>query len=185
MTATLSLTAADRPLGPLLIGLAGLEVNPEETTWLRHPAVGGVVLFTRNYHDLSQLSELTASISKIAGRNLLICVDHEGGRVQRFKDGFTRLPPLAVLGKMYTESKANALDFAYRHGRVMATELLLCGVDLSFAPVLDLGDRSVIIEIGHLQRIPRPLSNSPMPILVVCTMPGWHQPANTFPVMAR
>jgi beta-N-acetylhexosaminidase len=107
--------------------------------------VGGVVLFTRNYRDLSQLSELTTSISESAGRDLLICVDHEGGRVQRFRDGFTRLPPLAVLGKMYRESSENALDFAYRHGRVMATELLLCGVDLSFAPVLDLGDRSVVI----------------------------------------
>jgi beta-N-acetylhexosaminidase len=145
MTAPLSQTGSKQPLGPLLIGLAGTEVNSEEVAWLSHPAVGGVVLFTRNYQNLSQLSELTASISDSAGRDLLISVDHEGGRVQRFRDGFTRLPPLAVLGKMYAESEANALDFAYRHGRVMATELLLCGVDLSFAPVLDLGDRSVVI----------------------------------------
>ncbi len=132
-------------LGPLLIGLAGTGVSHEEVNWLRHPAVGGIVLFTRNYRDLSQLMELTSSITHIAGRDLLICVDHEGGRVQRFREGFTPLPPLAVLGKMYVESAENALDFAYRHGRVMATELLLCGVDLSFAPVLDLGDRSVVI----------------------------------------
>lgn len=144
MIATIAQTSAER-LGPLLIGLAGTVISPEESTWLSHPAVGGVVLFTRNYRDLAQLSELTASISKGSGRDLLICVDHEGGRVQRFKDGFTRLPAVAVLGKMYAESAPNALDFAYRHGRVMATELLLCGVDLSFAPVLDLGDRSVII----------------------------------------
>jgi beta-N-acetylhexosaminidase len=137
--------SVDQLLGPLLIGLAGFEVNPGEYDWLSHPDVGGVVLFTRNYHDLSQLSELTASITEIAGRELLICVDHEGGRVQRFRDGFTRLPPLAVLGKMYSNSPSNAADFAYRHGRVMATELLLCGVDLSFAPVLDIGDRSVVI----------------------------------------
>ena len=135
----------DRTLGPLLIGLDGLEVSSEENGWLRHPAVGGVVLFSRNYHDISQLSDLTASIIEIAGRDLLICVDHEGGRVQRFKDGFTRLPPLAILGEMYAESASNARDFAYRHGRVMATELLLCGVDLSFAPVLDIGARSVVI----------------------------------------
>jgi len=134
-----------RSLGPVLIGLEGIEVSGEEAGWLRHPAVGGVVLFTRNYRDLAQLTELSASILRIAGRDLLICVDHEGGRVQRFRDGFTRLPPLAVLGKMYAESADNALDFAYRHGRVMATELLLCGVDLSFAPVLDLGERSVVI----------------------------------------
>lgn len=134
-----------KPLGPLLIGLAGLEVSDEERNWLQHPAVGGVVLFTRNYLNISQLTELTASINEIAGRDLLICVDHEGGRVQRFKDGFTPLPPLAVLGKMYIDSPPNAQDFAYRHGRVMATELLLCGVDMSFAPVLDLGARSVVI----------------------------------------
>jgi len=138
-------TDAGQTLGPLLIGLAGLEVSIEERDWLTHPDVGGVVLFSRNYRDISQLTDLTASIIEIAGRDLLICVDHEGGRVQRFRDGFTRLPPLAVLGKMYTRSASNALDFAYRHGRVMATELLLCGVDLSFAPVLDIGDRSVVI----------------------------------------
>lgn len=145
MTTPSPLTSNGSPLGSILIGLAGLEVSSEEAVWLKHPAVGGVVLFTRNYLDLSQLSELTASISENSGRELLICVDHEGGRVQRFRKDFTRLPPLAVLGKLYTESKENALDFAYRHGRVMATELLLCGVDLSFAPVLDLGDRSVVI----------------------------------------
>ena len=145
MIAPPSQTGSEQPLGSLLIGLAGTEVSSEEVTWLSHPCVGGVVLFTRNYLNLSQLAELTASISDSAGRDLLICVDHEGGRVQRFRDGFIRLPPLAVLGKMYRESESNALDFAYRHGRVMATELLLCGVDMSFAPVLDLGDRSVVI----------------------------------------
>jgi len=145
MNSGVSLASEGRTLGPLLIGLAGLEVSDEESDWLQHPAVGGVVLFTRNYQDPAQLSNLTASITRLAGRDLLICVDHEGGRVQRFRNGFTRLPPLAVLGKMYTDSVSNALDFAYRHGRVMATELLLCGVDLSFAPVLDIGDRSVVI----------------------------------------
>jgi len=145
MSPAVSETSVDHPLGPLLIGLSGVRVSSEERRWLSHPDVGGVVLFTRNYHDVSQLSELTASIIEIAGRELLICVDHEGGRVQRFRDGFTRLPPLAILGKMYGSSSSRATDFAYRHGRVMATELLLCGVDMSFAPVLDIGDRSVVI----------------------------------------
>lgn len=135
----------DRTLGPLLIGLSGLEIRGEESEWLGHPAVGGVVLFTRNYRDVAQLTDLTNSIVETAGRDLLICVDHEGGRVQRFREGFTRLPPLALLGKMYADSPSNAKDFAYRHGRVMATELLLCGVDVSFAPVLDIGARSVVI----------------------------------------
>ncbi|MCW8927133.1 MAG: beta-N-acetylhexosaminidase [Xanthomonadales bacterium] len=132
-------------LGPLLIGLAGHEISSEEHAWLRQPAVGGVVLFTRNFRDVSQLTTLTRDIRESAGRDLLICVDHEGGRVQRFRDGFTRLPPLSVLGRIHAESPALALDYAYRHARVMATELLLCGVDLSFAPVLDLGGRSQVI----------------------------------------
>jgi beta-N-acetylhexosaminidase len=132
-------------LGPVLIGLAGLQLSSEERNWLRHPAVGGVVLFTRNYNDISQLTALTASIRETVKRELLICVDHEGGRVQRFRDGFTRLPPLSVLGEIYMTSPHQARDFAYRHARVMATELLLCGVDLSFAPVLDVGGKSVVI----------------------------------------
>jgi beta-N-acetylhexosaminidase len=129
----------------LLIGLDGLEVSREERDWLRHPAAGGVVLFTRNYENTAQLTDLTTSIVEIAERDLLICVDHEGGRVQRFREGFTRLPPLAILGRMYAESPDMACDYAYRHGRVMATELLVCGVDMSFAPVLDIGLRSVVI----------------------------------------
>lgn len=132
-------------LGPLFIGIADTELNEEEAAWLSEPSVGGVVLFTRNYTSVAQLSRLCDSIRQTAGRDLLICVDHEGGRVQRFKKGFTRLPALAVLGRMYRNAKQQGLDFAYRHGRVMATELLLCGVDLSFAPVLDLGGRSVVI----------------------------------------
>ncbi len=131
--------------GPVLIGLGGTEVSTEERDWLRHPAVGGVVLFARNYVDCDQLTDLTTSIAKLAERQLLLCVDHEGGRVQRFRQGFTRLPPLAILGKMYAESASTALDFAYRHARVMATELRLCGVDLSFAPVLDINGQSGVI----------------------------------------
>ena len=132
-------------LGPLLIGISALELSVEECEWMRHPLVGGVVLFTRNFENVAQLENLTAAITTTAGRDLLICVDHEGGRVERFKDGFTRLPPLSVLGALYLESMDKAKDFAYRHARVMATELLLCGVDMSFAPVLDIGDRSVVI----------------------------------------
>lgn len=144
MTPTYPDTAAD-PLGPLLIGLAGLQLSSEESDWLCHPAVGGVVLFTRNYQGVDQLTDLTAAIGAATDRDLLICVDHEGGRVQRFREGFTRLPPLAMLGRMYAESPSKAADYAYRHGRVMAGELLSCGVDLSFAPVLDIGLRSIVI----------------------------------------
>lgn len=132
-------------LGPVLIGLSGPGLARQEEGLLRHPAVGGVVLFTRNYRDPGQLAELTQAIRATARRPLLICVDHEGGRVQRFREGFTRLPPLGVLGRVYADHPERALDLAYRHARVMATELLLHGVDLSFAPVLDLDRGSEVI----------------------------------------
>lgn len=131
--------------GPVLIGLSGTRLAPEEAQWLSHPSVGGVVLFTRNYDSPAQLRELNRTIRDSACAPMLICVDHEGGRVQRFRDGFTRLPPLALLGRMHADAAPQACDFAYRHGRVMATELLLLGVDLSFAPVLDLGVNSIVI----------------------------------------
>jgi beta-N-acetylhexosaminidase len=131
--------------GPVLIGVAGTWLTSEERDWLQHPAVGGLVLFTRNYQSPSQLQELNQSVREAAAVPMLICVDHEGGRVQRFREGFTRLPPLAVLGRIHADSSELACDFAYRHGRVMATELLVLGVDMSFAPVLDLGGDSVVI----------------------------------------
>lgn len=134
-----------RPAGPVLIGLAGPELARREAECLRHPAVGGVVLFTRNYASPAQLRELTAAIRGAADAPMLICVDHEGGRVQRFRAGFTALPPLAVLGRMHADAPDLARDFAYRHARVMATELLVQGVDLSFAPVLDLDGPSRVI----------------------------------------
>jgi beta-N-acetylhexosaminidase len=161
MSPALTAPRPARDPGPVLIGLSGLELTSEEADWLRHPATGGVVLFHRNYSDRAQLQALCVDIRRAADATMLICVDHEGGRVQRFRKEFTRLPPLGVLGRMHREAPELARDFAYRHGRVMATELLLVGVDLSFAPVLDLdlestviGDRGfshdaeVVIELG-------------------------------------
>ncbi len=148
--------------GPVLIGIEGLELTGRERDWLAHPLVGGVVLFTRNYHNPAQLELLNASIRAAAPAPMLICVDHEGGRVQRFRDGFTRLPPLALLGRLHADSPQVACDFAYRHGRVMATELLVAGVDHSFAPVLDLdvescviGDRSISPEAAVVTEVAR------------------------------
>jgi len=131
--------------GPLMIGLAGVALSAQERNWLRHPWVGGVVLFTRNYQDPQQLRELCAAIRAARGGPLLIAVDHEGGRVQRFRTGFTRLPPLAVHGRQYRESPERALDHAYRHARVTAGELLAMGIDLAFAPVMDLDRGSEVI----------------------------------------
>jgi len=131
--------------GRVLIGLEGPELKSGEHKYLQHAATGGVVLFTRNYTDRQQLTRLCSSVREIVGRDILITVDHEGGRVQRFHAGFTRLPPLAALGRLYQDFPERAQDMAYRHGRVMATELLLCGVDMSFAPVLDLDGTSCVI----------------------------------------
>lgn len=134
------------PRGPLIVGIDGLALDEATRTQLQHPAVGGVILFARNYQDPEQLSKLTREIKALRDPVLLITVDQEGGRVQRFQDGFTRLPPLAVLGRWYARHPDRACDLAYRHGRVMAAELLDHGLDLSWAPVLDLaGGVSAVI----------------------------------------
>lgn len=153
---------APRPLGPVLIGLPGPDLDEGSRARLRHPAVGGVVLFSRNFSDRARLDRLIGQIREVRNPRPLICIDQEGGRVQRLQDGFTRLPPLGVLGRLYHEDSAKAVDMAYRHGRVMATEMLASGIDLSFAPVLDLdrgsrviGDRAFasdpaeVVELGR------------------------------------
>lgn len=141
------------PLGPLIVGIDGTSVDADTARRLRHPAVGGVVLFARNYASPEQLRALCDEIAGLREPRLLLAVDQEGGRVQRFRAGFTPLPPLAVLGRWYASHPDRARDLAYRHGRIMAAEVLGHGVDLSFAPVLDLdrgsrviGDRSMAGE---------------------------------------
>lgn len=129
----------------LIVGIAATTLEPAERERLLHPAVVGVILFSRNYVDSAQLKQLTTEIGALDRERLLICVDQEGGRVQRLRDGFTRLPPLAVLGRWYRSHPDRALDLAYRHGRVMAAEVLAHGIDLSLAPVLDLDRGSRVI----------------------------------------
>lgn len=129
----------------LIVGIAGPELQAPERETLAHPAVAGVILFSRNYRDPVQLARLTAGIRALREPRLLVCVDQEGGRVQRFRDGFTLLPPPGALGRWYADRPARALDMAYRHGRVMAAEVLGRGVDLSLAPVLDLDRGSPVI----------------------------------------
>lgn len=133
------------PLGPLIVGIDGTLLDEATAEMLRHPAVGGVILFSRNYDSPDQLRALCEEISALRSPRLLLAVDQEGGRVQRFCDGFTPLPSLAVLGRWYASHPDRARDLAYRHGRVMAAEVLGHGVDLSFAPVLDLDRGSSVI----------------------------------------
>src|ERR1700761_7160188 len=138
-------------LGPLMIDLVGPQVTPEERDMLAHPLVGGVILFTRNYQSPEQLLELTQAIHAVRSPPLLIAIDHEGGRVQRFRSGFARLPPARRIGHLFDTDKAGGLAAARSMGWLMAAELRAHGVDLSFAPTVDLdyglneaiGDRAI------------------------------------------
>jgi len=126
------------PAGPLMLDIAGTELTEEDRIRLSHPLVGGVILFARNYESPAQLSRLTATIHALQIPSLLIAVDQEGGRVQRFRDGFTCLPPMRTLGKIHNSDAGRALHLANQTGYVLASELKACGVDLSFTPVLDI-----------------------------------------------
>jgi len=125
-------------LGPLMIDIAGTQLTEVDRDRLRHPLVGGIILFSRNYANPEQLAALTREIHALRRPALLIAVDHEGGRVQRFRDGFTRLPPMASLGRLWDERPEAALEAARQVGFVLAAELRSRGVDYSFTPVLDL-----------------------------------------------
>jgi len=126
-------------LGPVMIDLVGTEITPDEKKMLQHPNTGGVILFTRNFESIDQLENLTSQIHAVRNPPLLISVDHEGGRVQRFHEGFTRIPAMACFGKLYKQDKEKAKDLAEKCGWLMASECLAVGIDFSFAPVLDMG----------------------------------------------
>src|SRR5688572_3395332 len=134
------------PLGPVVIDVEGLELTDEDRRRLAHPLTGGVILFARNYEGPEQLQRLTAAIHAVREPSLVIAVDHEGGRVQRFKKGFTALPPMRTLGVEWDRSRQEARRLAHETGYVLAAELRAHGVDLSFAPVLDVdhGGSSII-----------------------------------------
>lgn len=123
---------------PLIIDIAGTALTDDDRRRLAHPLVGGLILFARNWQSRAQLSQLSADIKRLRP-DLLICVDHEGGRVQRFRaDGFTHLPPMRALGELWMQDAMRAQDAASACGYVLAAELRACGVDFSFTPVLDL-----------------------------------------------
>lgn len=129
--------AARMPLGPVMVDVAGLALDDADRTRLLHPMVGAVILFARNFASPGQLLELTAQIRALRKPELLVAVDHEGGRVQRFRDGFTRLPAMGRLGVLWATDATRACATANAAGYVMARELIAHGVDFSFAPVLD------------------------------------------------
>ena len=144
-------------MSKLMLDLQGLSLTPAEEQLLLRPAVGGVILFSRNIQDAAQVAALSAEIRSIRP-DLLLAVDQEGGRVQRLKQGFTRLPPLRELGRLYELNQAAALDTARLIGQLMAAEVIQVGLDISFAPVLDvdyqrsevIGDRAFASDINTL-----------------------------------
>jgi beta-N-acetylhexosaminidase len=179
---------------PLIIDIAGLTLSKVDRERMQHPLVGGLILFARNWKDRAQLTALCRAIKKVRA-DLLICVDHEGGRVQRFKtDGFTHLPPMRALGDMWMAApkagkKAGQMDAtnaATACGFVLGAELRACGVDLSFTPVLDLdyGESSVIGDraFGRDPRVVSLLAKSLMHGLHLSGMAncGKHFPGHGF-----
>jgi len=133
-------------LGPVMVDAGGLELTPDDIERLQHPQVGGVILFARNFAAPLQLIQLAHSIRELRSPALVIAVDHEGGRVQRFRHGFTTIPPMRELGKLWDRDPAQAIAAARGCGFVIGSELQAHGVDFSFAPVLDVdyGESSVI-----------------------------------------
>lgn len=124
-------------IGPLMADVGGLALTAEDREVLAHPLVGGVILFARNYSDPEQLRALCTELLALKQPRLLIAVDHEGGRVQRFRVGFTRIPAMGTLARLHEESPARALEEARQHGETIGRELGSFGIDLCFAPVLD------------------------------------------------
>jgi beta-N-acetylhexosaminidase len=127
-------------LGPVMLDVKGYELDEDDRRRLCHPQTGGVVLFSRNYRDPRQLAQLCRQILELRDPRLVIAVDHEGGRVQRFREGFQAIPAMGHLGDMYDDDPPQALQLAETFAWIMAAELLHYGVDLSFAPVLDIAD---------------------------------------------
>ena len=147
-------------LGPIMLDVVGTELTADDIRRIQHPLVGGVILFKRNYTTNAQLKALTASIHQVKQPPLLIAVDHEGGRVQRFRDGFTKIPPMREFGKIWDQNPKHAKALALDAGWILAAELRAHGVDFSFTPVLDMdyGDSLVIGDRAfHLD--PRAISD--------------------------
>lgn len=147
-------------MGPLMLDLTATELDQEEKELLAHPNVGGVILFTRNYESPKQVRELVAQIRRYAHDEILLAVDHEGGRVQRFRSGFSQIPAMGSIYPAAGEDLAKACAMAKELGWLMAVEVLAVGIDISFAPVLDIwgvseviGDRSFHQDVEVIKAV--------------------------------
>ena len=177
---------AQLPRGPVVVDVAGLALDDAERARLRHPLVGGVILFARNFESRKQVARLCDEIHALRRPKLLICVDHEGGRVQRFRQGFTAVPPMGELGRLWDEDVLGACRRATEVGQIIGRELREVGVDLSFTPVLDLdwgrsgviGDRSFHADPRVVAMLARCLTHG----LLLAGMPncGKHFPGHGY-----
>ena len=137
-------------LGPIIVSIEGKKLSEDDRNTLRHDLIGGVILFSENYKNREQLMELVRSIKKVKSPELIVCVDQEGGRVQRFRQGFYKLPSFNELGSIYNQTKEKGLRASFLAAQVTALELMDVGIDFSFSPVIDIdhglsdiiGDRS-------------------------------------------
>jgi beta-N-acetylhexosaminidase len=132
-------------MGPLMLDVSGFELTHEEIDILDHPLVGGLILFSRNYHDQKQLSDLVRHIRAVTRNDILIATDHEGGRVQRFREGFSKIPAMGSIALRSNENNQDSSYLCEQFGWLMAAELLAFDIDISFAPVLDIHGVSEVI----------------------------------------
>ena len=132
-------------MGPVMLDVQGTSLSQEDKEILQHPLVGGLIFFTRNYHSPEQIADLSQQIRQAAKRPLLIAVDHEGGRVQRFRDGFSLIPAMGKLWEMSEHNLSLAKELAKQSAVLMALEVQAVGIDISFAPVLDINNISDVI----------------------------------------
>ncbi len=169
-------------LGPVMLDLLGTQLTTHEAEKLHHPLVGGVILFTRNYESPSQLAALTTAIHAVRTPSLLVGVDHEGGRVQRFRAGFTKIPAMRDLGKMWDINPRRARHLAQQTGYVLAGELRGCGVDFSFTPVLDM-DYGISSVIGDraFHSDPQAIAELAHSLLLGLKQGGMHSVGKHFP----
>jgi len=169
-------------LGPVMLDVLGTQLTAEDEARLRNPLVGGVILFARNFQTPGQLAELTAAIHALRSPPLLIGVDHEGGRVQRFREGFTKIPAMRELGKIWDAHPQRARHLAQQVGYVLAAELRGCGVDFSFTPVLDVDyGQSSVIGDRAFHSDPQAIAELAHSLLLGLKQGGMHAVGKHFP----
>ena len=169
-------------MGPLMVDLRGAGLLAEESAMLSHPAVGGVLLFTRNCRSPGQVRRLVTDIRTAAGGPLLVAVDQEGGRVQRMRSGFSALPPARILGDAYDRDPGRGRELARSRGRLLALELEAVGIDFSFAPVVDVDHgRSAVIGDRALHGHPDAVSELGIALIQGARAAGMPSVAKHFP----